>query len=99
MGARAFAGGVRTYLDGSGQVKSMSWNEVVDLVKKAQAGDRPAYGTLVERFQPVVYAVALSRLRDPGEAQELAQEVFVHAMTRLDQLREPNCFAGWLRQI
>src|SRR5262249_55044709 len=30
---------------------------------------------------------------------ELTQEVFIHAMTKLDQLREPRCFAGWLRQI
>src|SRR5262249_34863919 len=36
---------------------------------------------------------------NPGEAQELAQEVFIHAMTKLAQLRDPQCFAGWLRQI
>jgi RNA polymerase sigma-70 factor (ECF subfamily) len=77
----------------------MSWQEIPDLVLRAQAGDRSAYGELVERFQSTVYAMALARLRNPSEAQELAQEVFVHAMTKLDQLRDPNCFAGWLRQI
>jgi len=77
----------------------MTWNEITDLVLRAQAGDRAAYGELVERFQPTVYAVALARLRNPAEAQELAQEVFVHSMTKLDQLRQPECFAGWLRQI
>src|SRR5215475_13412448 len=77
----------------------MTWNEITDLVLKAQAGDRTAYGTLVERFQPTVYAVALARLRNPTEAQELAQEVFLHGMRKLSQLREPQAFAGWLRQI
>jgi RNA polymerase sigma-70 factor (ECF subfamily) len=77
----------------------MSWNEIVILVEKARAGDRAAYGELVERFQPTVYAVALTRLRNPLEAQELAQEVFIHAMNKLDQLRDPQCLAGWLRQI
>jgi RNA polymerase sigma-70 factor (ECF subfamily) len=77
----------------------MIWNEITHLVQRAQGGDRQAYGELVERFQPVVYAQALTRLRNPGEAQELVQEVFVHAMTKLGQLREPACFAGWLRQI
>jgi RNA polymerase sigma-70 factor (ECF subfamily) len=77
----------------------MSWQEIPSLVLRAQAGDRAAYGELVERFHPTVYAMALARLRNPGEAQELAQEVFVHAMTKLDQIRDPNCFAGWLRQI
>src|SRR5437868_15130491 len=77
----------------------MSWNEITNLVVRAQAGDRAAYGELVERFQPTVYAVALSRLRNPLEAQELAQEVFLHGMRKLAQLRDPACFAGWLRQI
>jgi RNA polymerase sigma-70 factor (ECF subfamily) len=77
----------------------MSWQEITELVERARAGDRAAYGELVERFQPTVYALALARLRNPVEAQELAQEVFVHGMTKLDQLRDAQCFAGWLRQI
>ncbi len=77
----------------------MSWIEIKILVEKAQAGDRAAYGELIERFQPTVYAVALARLRNPTEAQELAQEVFLHGMTKLPQLRDAQCFAGWLRQI
>ena len=77
----------------------MTWNEITSLVERARAGDRAAYGDLVERFQPTVYAVALSRLRNPTEAQELAQEVFLHGMKKLAQLRDAQCFAGWLRQI
>ena len=73
--------------------------ELKDLVELARAGDRAAYGELVERFQPTVYAVALARLRNPTEAQELAQEVFLHGMRKLPQLRDVQCFAGWLRQI
>ena len=46
-----------------------------------------------------MYAVALARLRNPAEAQELAQEVFLHGMKKLPQLRDAECFAGWLRQI
>src|SRR6516164_3144748 len=77
----------------------MTWDEIMLLVERAQMGDRQAYGDLVERFQPAVYALALTRLRNPNEAQELTQEVFIHAMTKLDQLRDPHCFLGWLRQI
>ncbi len=77
----------------------MTWNEILDLVERARGGDRAAYGELVTRFQPAVYAVALARLRNPSEAQELAQEVFLHGMKKLPQLRDVQCFAGWLRQI
>ncbi|CAN5140082.1 N/A [soil metagenome] len=77
----------------------MSWDEITILVHKAQAGDRIAFGELVTRFQGSVFAMALGRVRDANEAQELAQEVFVHAMRKLPQLREPRAFAGWLRKI
>ena len=79
--------------------KTMTWNEMTTVVERAQAGDRAAYGELVERFQSTVYAVALSRLRNPTEAQELTQDVFLHGLKKLGQLRDPQCFAGWLRQI
>jgi len=77
----------------------MSWEEITVLVDKAKLGDRAAYGELVTLFQGSVYAMALARVRDPLEAQELAQEVFVHAMRKLPQLRDARCFAGWLRRI
>jgi RNA polymerase sigma-70 factor (ECF subfamily) len=77
----------------------MSWTEITVLVERAKVGDREAYGELVVRFQSSVYAMALARVRDPLEAQELAQDVFVHAMKKLPQLRDPRCFAGWLRRI
>src|SRR3954469_15672408 len=77
----------------------MCWNEVNELVLLAQAGDRVAFGELVRRFQGAVFAAALTRLRDAGEAQELAQGGVVPAMRKLPQLRDPRCFAGWLRRI
>jgi RNA polymerase sigma-70 factor, ECF subfamily len=77
----------------------MSWEEVELLVNRAQHGDRAAYGELVARFQNAVYAVALTRVHDHTEATDLTQEVFVHAMRKLTQLRDARCFAGWLKQI
>ena len=77
----------------------MNWDEITALVLRAQANEREAFGELVERFQPTVYAVALARLRNPSEAQELTQDVFIHVLRKLPQLRDPQCFAGWLRQI
>ena len=77
----------------------MTEQELMPIVLRAQGGDRAAYGELVERFQSTVYAIGLARLRNPTEAQELAQEVFLHAMRKLPQLRDVQCFPGWLRQI
>jgi RNA polymerase sigma-70 factor (ECF subfamily) len=69
------------------------------LLQRVQTGDVWAFGQIVERFQGTVYAIALGRLRDPHDAAELTQDVFVHAQAKLGQLRDPACFAGWLRQI
>src|SRR5579871_5643350 len=77
----------------------MFTEELQDLVIRAQAGDKQAYGQLVRQFQPTVYAVALARLRNPTEAEELAQTVFVRVMDKLGQLRVVACFPGWLRRI
>ena len=73
--------------------------ETARLVRAAQRGDRQAFGELFQRFERTVFAIALRRLGDFNEAQELTQDVFVQAMTKLDQLRDPQCFAGWLRSI
>jgi len=75
------------------------WTELAILVRRAQRGDRDAFGRLVEQFERTVYAVCLRRLGNPSEALELTQEVFLHVMKRISQLREPERFAGWLRQV
>jgi RNA polymerase sigma-70 factor (ECF subfamily) len=80
-------------------VREAGWSGVAELVERAQRGDREAFGSLVEQFQRTVYAVCLGRLGNPSEAAELTQEVFLHALKRIGQLREPERFAGWLRQV
>ena len=70
-----------------------------ELVRAAQAGSRDAFGALVERYQSSAYAIALRRLRNHAEAEELVQEVFVQALRKIDQLREGECFGSWLRAI
>jgi RNA polymerase sigma-70 factor (ECF subfamily) len=72
---------------------------IAELVLAAQDGDRQAFGKLVERYERSVYATALRRLNNHAEAQELTQEVFVQALRKLGQLREPAAFGGWLRSI
>lgn len=73
--------------------------EIAALVQAAQTGDRAAFGELFERFESHVFSVCLRRLGDYAEAQELCQDVFIQAMAKIGQLRDPHCFVGWLRAI
>ncbi len=69
------------------------------LVIRARDGDQTALGQLFERFQPAVLAIIRRRVSDDADVQELAQDVFIKAMQKLHQLREPAAFPGWLRSI
>jgi RNA polymerase sigma-70 factor (ECF subfamily) len=80
-------------------LEGKGWAELAIVVRRAQAGDREAFGALVEQFQATVYAIALRRLGNPSDALELTQDVFLHVLKRIGQLREPERFAGWLRQV
>jgi RNA polymerase sigma-70 factor, ECF subfamily len=73
--------------------------QVAELVLAAQTGDRAAFGELFERFERHVFAIALRRMGNFNDAQELTQDVFIQALTKLDQLRVPEAFGGWLRSI
>ena len=67
----------------------------VALVLAAQGGDRDAYGQLYCRFARAVHAVLLARL-PRTQVEDLVQDVFLHAMTKLRELREPAAFGGWI---
>lgn len=70
-----------------------------NLVVKAKGGDREAFGVLYERFERGVFAIAMVRMRDFYEAQELCQEVFLQAFLKIGQLHELQAFGGWLKSI
>jgi RNA polymerase sigma-70 factor, ECF subfamily len=72
---------------------------VARLVEAAQLGDREAQSALYERYHGSAIALAYRQLGNWDEAEELVQDVFIHAFDRLEQLRIPEAFGGWLRQI
>src|SRR5205085_1162443 len=77
----------------------LSQHALRELVPRAQQGDRAAFGELFRRYERAVLATALRRLGNEAEAQELCQEVFVQALRKLHQLREPECLGAWLRSM
>jgi RNA polymerase sigma-70 factor (ECF subfamily) len=73
--------------------------EMVALVRRAQAGDAQAFGRLVERFQDMAYYTAYRTLGDRQQAEDAAQEAFLDAYRYLPALRDPIAFPAWLRRI
>ena len=73
--------------------------QLISLVRRAQSGDRSAFGELAASYESAVFAIVLRRLRNRSEAAEVTQDVFLRALRKLGQLREPERFAGWLKRI
>lgn len=77
----------------------MNDQQLSQRVQEAQAGCQEAFGLLAEQFESTVFSIVLRKIRNRSEAREVTQDVFLQAMQKLAQLREPLRFAGWLRQI
>lgn len=72
--------------------------DLTTLVRSAQKGERAAFAELHRRYGGMVHAVLLAKAR-PDEADDLFQDVFVTAWSRLPELQEPAAFGAWLRTI
>lgn len=69
-----------------------------DLVAAARRGDRVAFAELYRLHVRMVHGLLLARVPRP-DVDDLVQEVFLTAMRRLESLREPAAFPGWLAAI
>ncbi len=70
-----------------------------DLVARAVAGDRAAFGALVERYAAVARRVARAVLGNPDDADDAAQDAMLAALVKLDQYDPRRPFGPWLLRI
>jgi RNA polymerase sigma-70 factor (ECF subfamily) len=71
----------------------------LELVRRAQRGERGAFDLLVLRYQHKVVKLVARLLRDPTEAEDVAQEAFVKAYRALGSFRGDSAFYTWLYRI
>jgi RNA polymerase sigma-70 factor (ECF subfamily) len=69
------------------------------LVRAALLGENSAFGIIVEKYWNMVVALALSKVSDAAEAEDIAQESFLKAYSQLANLRDPSRLVGWLSKI
>ncbi|NOT33594.1 MAG: sigma-70 family RNA polymerase sigma factor [Candidatus Eisenbacteria bacterium] len=67
-------------------------------VRASQRGDRRAFERLYARYGRMVHGIVIARA-PRTETEDLVQEVFIQAWTRIGTLREPDAFGGWLAQL
>lgn len=70
-----------------------------DLILLARRGDTEAYGEIVTRYQTSVFNVCYRILHERGEAEDMAQETFMRAHSRLDSFDLERPFGPWIRRV
>jgi RNA polymerase sigma-70 factor, ECF subfamily len=71
----------------------------LSLVRRVQAGERGAYDLLVLKYQHKVVKLVMRYVRNPADAEDVAQEAFVKAYRALPQFRGESAFYTWLYRI
>ena len=71
----------------------------LSLVRRVQRGERGAYDLLVLKYQHKVVKLVMRYLRDPADAEDVAQEAFIKAYRALPQFRGDSAFYTWLYRI
>jgi RNA polymerase sigma-70 factor (ECF subfamily) len=92
LGGGAGAGGDPAAADGAARPD-------VVILRRAQAGDRAAYGQLVLLYQDRLYNAVLRLVGDRDEALELTQEAFTRGLAKIDGFRGDAAPYTWLFRI
>ncbi len=76
-------------------------NKTEDLyyIEAVRKGNVQAFSYLVEKYQKLVYTLALKLLKRPEDAEELAQDTFIKAYQKLDSYEGKSKFSTWLYSI
>lgn len=70
-----------------------------ELVRRALAGDRGAFGELVGRYERIVGVLAFQKVGNHADAEDVAQEAFLKAYAALAELEDRERFGSWLYGI
>ena len=77
----------------------MSTEPTAELGRRCQAGDPSAFESLYRTHVGQIYALCLRLSRDPQQASELTQDVFVRAWTGIRSFRGEAAFGSWLYRV
>jgi RNA polymerase sigma-70 factor (ECF subfamily) len=70
-----------------------------ELIKSVCGGEREAFYELVRPYERMIYATAISVVKNPADAEEVAQEAVLKAFSNLSNFRAESKFSTWLVQI
>ncbi|OEY72609.1 RNA polymerase sigma factor [Salegentibacter salarius] len=70
-----------------------------DLVARCQKGDQRAQMEVYERYYRAMYNTSVRIVKDTAEAEDIMQEAFLKAFSKINTLQEVSTFGAWLKRI
>ena len=70
-----------------------------EVIERVLDGDREAYALLVERYKDMAYTIAVRLLGDRSDAEEVVQQAFIKAYSKLALFRQEAAFSTWFFRI
>ncbi|MDH4036480.1 MAG: sigma-70 family RNA polymerase sigma factor [Candidatus Krumholzibacteria bacterium] len=80
-------------------MSSLKAHTDAELVRECLSGNQRAFETLVRKYEKPIYNVALRILKDPDDAMDISQTVFVKAYEKLESFDEKREFFSWIYRI
>ncbi len=77
----------------------MDTARLIETVKLAQAGDEAAQQDLYMDSGKHIYYLALKMLKNPDDAEDMTQEVYITVHEKVHELKEPAAFYRWIKTI
>jgi RNA polymerase sigma-70 factor (ECF subfamily) len=80
-------------------LKKLEGSALREAIRLVHRGDREAFALIYRSYSELVHRICLRMLRDPAEAEDAAQDVFVRVFLKINTFRGESAFSSWLYRL
>lgn len=78
---------------------TLTKENIEQLIELCKTGDQRAQMEVYNRYYKAMFNAAYRIVKDKFEAEDIMQDSFLSAFTKLDKLKDPKTFGSWLKKI
>ncbi len=78
---------------------TLTKENIDQLIQLCKTGDQRAQMEVYNRYYKAMFNAAYRIVKDKFEAEDIMQDSFLSAFTKLDSLKDPKTFGSWLKKI
>ena len=77
-------------------VRQISENALPEMVAAAAAGEREAWNSIVDRFDPLILSIIRRYRLSQSDGEDVRQTVWLRLVENLKKMRDPRALPGWI---